>query len=563
MSERAPVAQTGWARALLAGLRAGGVTDVVVSPGSRSTPFLLAALREEALTLHDVIDERSAAFFALGLARAGRLPLLLCTSGSAGGHYLPAVMEAAAAGLPLVVLTADRPPELHDTGANQTTDQVGLYGRHARFFAELGAPAPGARARRGVQRRALRAATIARGPEPGPVHLNARARKPLEEAEGAPAPERAPRVFASMAAPDPAGLDAVAALLEQAARPLFAAGPAPLDRGALAGPLARLLEATGAPLFADAASQLAALALPGAELAAQTEAGRAALDADLLVQLGEAPIGRGWATLAKGRRRVVLAERGWPDPEGDAELLLRGPLGASVAGLLERVTPAPREAWAGAWRRVAEASAHARGGLEGELAAVGAVAAGLPEGGLLVLGNSLPVRAIDLAGALPAGVGVVAQRGVSGIDGLVAGAAGVARGTGRPTALLLGDVSMLHDAGSLLLARGLEVPLAIVALNNDGGRIFEQLPVHGALEAAPFEAHFAMRHGLALAPIAAAYGLEARTLAGPDALGPALAAALEAPGATFLEVPVPPGSAAAATRGLRARFEAALAEGGR
>ena len=152
---------------------------------------------------------------------------------------------------------------------------------------------------------------------------------------------------------------------------------------------------------------------------------------------------------------------------------------------------------------------------------------------------------------------------MSGIDGLVAGAAGVARGTGRPTALLLGDVSMLHDAGSLLLARGLEVPLAIVALNNDGGRIFEQLPVHGALEAAPFEAHFAMRHGLALAPIAAAYGLEARTLAGPDALGPALAAALEAPGATFLEVPVPPGSAAAATRGLRARFEAALAEGGR
>ncbi|HVS14510.1 MAG TPA: 2-succinyl-5-enolpyruvyl-6-hydroxy-3-cyclohexene-1-carboxylic-acid synthase, partial [Thermoanaerobaculia bacterium] len=174
---------TEWGRLLLAGLAAAGVRDVVVSPGSRSTPFVLAAIADPRLRCVELVDERSAAFFALGQARiTGRPSVFVCTSGTAGAHALPAVVEASAARVPLVVLTADRPFERRDCGAPQTIDQTRLFGAHARWFVELGLPDEDPRALRSLQRRALQAVARAMAPVPGPVHLNAPVRRPLEPA---------------------------------------------------------------------------------------------------------------------------------------------------------------------------------------------------------------------------------------------------------------------------------------------------------------------------------------------------------------------------------------------
>ncbi|MBZ0122181.1 MAG: 2-succinyl-5-enolpyruvyl-6-hydroxy-3-cyclohexene-1-carboxylate synthase, partial [Sandaracinaceae bacterium] len=181
---------TTWSRLVIGSLASAGVRDVVVSPGSRSTPFVLAAARHGGLRVHEVIDERAAGFFALGLARlGGPPPLLLCTSGTAPAHYYPAIVEASLAELPLVALTADRPPELADCGAPQTIDQTRLFGAHARLFADLGAPDP--EALEGLRRLISQAVLRSRYPIPGPVQLNARARKPLEPRSPASAGERA------------------------------------------------------------------------------------------------------------------------------------------------------------------------------------------------------------------------------------------------------------------------------------------------------------------------------------------------------------------------------------
>ena len=173
--------QTEWARLVIESLVQAGVRDAVISPGSRSTPFVIAALQQTKLRCASALDERSGAHYALGQARSTLRPtLLLCTSGSAPANYFPAVVEASEAGVPLIVLSADRPPELHHCGANQTTDQTQLYGRHVRFFAQLGEPRDDLLSLRSVRRLMARAMAEATGVKPGPVHVNAQARKPLE-----------------------------------------------------------------------------------------------------------------------------------------------------------------------------------------------------------------------------------------------------------------------------------------------------------------------------------------------------------------------------------------------
>ncbi|HRI55183.1 MAG TPA: 2-succinyl-5-enolpyruvyl-6-hydroxy-3-cyclohexene-1-carboxylic-acid synthase, partial [Pseudomonadota bacterium] len=229
-----------WARLLLGSLAAAGVREVVVSPGARSTPFVCAAHAEPQLRCWDVIDERAAAFFALGQARVtGRPSLLICTSGTAGAHYLPAVIEAGAAHLPLLVLTADRPFELQDCGAPQTIDQIKLLGGHARRFFELGMPDPSDLSLRALRRLAAQAVLTTTWPTPGAVHLNARARKPLEPQSVHTSDEvalrarvdellQAPllRAYPPRAVPAPAGVAAAAQLCRSARRGLIICGPA-------------------------------------------------------------------------------------------------------------------------------------------------------------------------------------------------------------------------------------------------------------------------------------------------------------------------------------------------
>ena len=567
-------AQTARAVALARGLVVGGVTDVVISPGSRSTPLLFALLDVApamGARVHDVVDERAAAFFALGLARAGRLPLLLCTSGTAGAHYLPAVMEASATCLPLVVLTANRPPELHGTAANQTIAQQHLFGHHVRTFMDLGvgdAQAAEAAGRQGAQ-----AAAAAQHPLPGPVHLDVRARKPLEPGEASPPARPAPRHHLPSLAPGGEALAALASDCAVAERGVLAVGPLHAPTAALREAVARFIDVTGFTLLADLTSGFRGLpgAVPGFDALLKSEAGRDALEADVLVQLGPPPVGAGWLRYAATPRRAFWALGAHPLPSrfpdaGGAvtDVLVADPvavLDATCTALAERParSPAPERATDLAAVLLREAARLATP--FGEAHVARAAVAAVPEGGTLVLGNSLPVRLADLFG--PArDIAVASQRGVSGIDGLIAGAAGLATAKGTPTLLLLGDVATLHDVGSLVLAARLETPLALLVVDNAGGRIFDMLPVRRWAEergrSDERERFFAMTGAPSLEGAARMAELTYRNCDTPESLEAALAEALERPGATLVHARVAPVSGVAALRALEAAAAEAL-----
>jgi 2-succinyl-5-enolpyruvyl-6-hydroxy-3-cyclohexene-1-carboxylate synthase len=596
-----------WAGLLMATLARAGVRDVVVSPGSRSTPFVLAALRTPGLRVHDVIDERAAGFFALGQARATGSPsVCLCTSGTAAAHYLPAIVEASRASVPLIVLTADRPLALQACAAAQTIDQVKLYGGFVRAAFDLGAADGREAGLLALRRTTAQAVARARGPHPGPVHLEARADKPLEPRpardDGERALARRARALAdegptwALAATGPAlpreGIAELAVALARAARPLFVAAPAPLGTARARAELAAIARATGAALFADVASQLRLGAreegapVDGAEALLRLPAARRALEPDLVVELGGAPTSSAWERWVTEHPRVprwVIAPHEWADPHGTAAALVQADVAEAVAALAGALADAPARAgsslrgWleraGGIARRVIE-EALARTPRLSELEATRLVARALPDGALLQLGNSLPIRHADLilASDDAQGVGVLSQRGANGIDGLVAGAAGAACASGRPTALLVGDVSLAHDVGSLPLAARVTAPLAIIVLDNNGGRIFEQLPIASALDEGAARAavmgHFLTPPRIDLQAAAQMGGVayvrvgDEPTAAARGSLSRALASALGRVGATLIHVVVPPDGAAALDRAIAAELGAALRAAG-
>lgn len=587
---------TEWARLLVGSLAAAGVRDVVLSPGSRSTPFVCAVHAEPRLRCWEVIDERAAGFFALGQARAsGRPSLLLCTSGTAGAHYLPAVIEAGAAHLPLLVLTADRPFELQDCGAPQTIDQVKLFAEKARRYIELGMPDSDALALRAVRRTAAQAVLTATWPIPGAVHINARARKPLEppvlhtEEEAALRAQvdallQAPPIgcYPPRAVPDAAGVAAAARMCQRARRGLIICGPAPASQTALRGELSALAAATGFPLLGDAASQArfgldhSAPRCDAFDALLRCPGGLLAEDLELVIQVGMPSISSGVEQLLLSRPdlpRIVLSAHGFPDPESTAELLLLGEVALSVQALVAALcgappasvdslsTAAPREqqqAFAArvhkldalAWQVLDEKLRQTSADLT-EAAVVRATVAALPPDAVLMLGNSLAIRQVDaLCRSGPRPLTVLSQRGTSGIEGMFAGAAGAATVLARPLLLLLGDISALHDLTSLGLLSRAAGPVVAVVLQNHGGRIFEQLPLArtpAARSDPALLARFTTPHALQLEPAARLYGLSYAAVRDEAALlmalRQALAPASDRPAATLIEAMVPESSA--------------------
>jgi 2-succinyl-5-enolpyruvyl-6-hydroxy-3-cyclohexene-1-carboxylate synthase len=608
-----------WARLFLRALASSGVRELVVSPGSRSTPLALAAVDEPSLRVHVLIDERTAAFFALGQARVTGSPsALVCTSGTAGAHYLPAIIEASLAHVPMVVVTADRPWESYDAAAPQTIDQVKLFGGHVRHYAELGLPEPSALA--AAVRVASQAVHAATHPTPGPVHVNARFRKPLEpvdragpepfEAEAARLMARgAPSRVVARASVSPADLGELAALCAASPRGLIVAGPAPLSQGDARGAAARLSAATGYPLLPEATSQLrfgGAGGLPGdarASLEPEPESGaplrcerfdavlrspafRARHAPDVIIELGLPPVSGAYAAFLGEHRaaaRWVVAPHGWNDPVGGASGLVWAEAADALGALAQAAERDGASAGGGggggrggrgsfgASFRDADAQAAAlvareleRPGMS-EGGVVASVIDALPSGALLLVGNSMPVRDLDTyAPSTGKAIGVLHQRGASGIDGLVSAAAGAASvADGRPVALLLGDLSMLHDVAGLNAARGAAAPLLIVAVQNDGGRIFEQLPVARRPEAAAaFERLFITSQGVSFEHAAALFGVAYERVADRASLAAALARGLDRGGPTVVEAVVPPTAATALRaelhRDLSARLGAAL-----
>lgn len=503
-----------WARAVADELRRGGVREAVICPGSRSAPLALALA--EALRVHTVVDERSGAFFALGAARAAQRPVaVLATSGSAGAHFYPALLEAESSGVPLIALTADRPPELHGWGAPQSMDQQRLFGAHA-WFADLGVPEPALLAHaRSTVALALR--------RRGPAHLNAPFREPLAplpQPFDAPLDAPAAQLISARGVPD---VSELARRLASHPRGVIVCGPRDaLDD--LPEAVRELSRALGYAVVADATAGVRDAAAH-ADLILRDERWARALQPDAVVRIGGGLSSKlVQAMVDRARFTVVIHERGEPiDPshraaavvEGDAPPICRA-LAAQAHG------DGPLLAW---WR---EADARARAALERELPwgepAVAREAALHAE--LLYVSSSMPVR--DLDAFAPRRARVLANRGLNGIDGIVSCAAGAAAATGARTAALLGDLALLHDLGGLIAAARLRVPLNVVCVNNEGGGIFHFLPIAQATER--FEELFATPHQADLSGAARLCGAE---FARVESLG-GLRAALEAPPALRL-----------------------------
>lgn len=583
-----------WARLFVASLASSGVRDVVLSPGSRSTPLALAAAGEPRLRVTVVIDERSAGFVALGLGRASGAPAcLVCTSGTAGAHYLPAVIEASESEVPLLVVTADRPWELQGCGASQTIDQRRLFGAFVRHDAVLGEPHPSEPALRAVPRVAAFAVARALGPTPGPVHVDAAFRKPLEPVDAGDEPwmaevERLRAAGAPVVRParPRASDEAVADLVElvRASRSaLVVAGPArTTERGRLPEAVAAFARAARAPVIAEASSGLrfargaTGMAACPDELLA-SEALRLRLAPDLLIEVGAPPVSAAWGRLAgRGDRpRVVIGAPRLADPHGTARLVVEGDapdvLHRAALRLAEIDDDAAR-ARQGAVATFEAASRVVSSTLVRASAAApwseGAVARclvdALPAGAALLVGNSGIARELDAwAGAAPRSLDVLHQRGAAGIDGLIAGAVGtrLAVDPSRPVALLVGDVAAVHDLGSLVVARDAASPLVIVVVDNGGGRIFDQLPIADRPElAADLERLFVTPHGVSVARVAEGLGLASIRVTAPDGLRAAVAEALAAPRATVIEAVVPPRDAGPRRRALAAAVDRAIAE---
>ncbi len=585
--------QTQWTRLVIDSFVRAGVDHAVISPGSRSTPFVIAALQRQGLECVSAIDERSAAHYALGRARATLRPsLLLCTSGSAAANYFPAVMEANEAGVPVVVLSADRPPELHHCGANQTTDQVGLFGTHVRFFADLGEPRSDEQSLHALRRLIAQSVAAATAPAPGPVHLNAQARKPLEPIASATelrtqvdriASEPMPTVWRARSYDSdpcdpvpPRIVDAVVEALDSASRPILLCGPSDWPTGRFAGAADELAARAGALILAETSSQLRhrglGHVLGGFDTTWRAPSGRQRCLPDFVLQLGAAPVSKGWEQLcAAGRiRRLVVHPWKWVDPTSDAEAIVQCDVGSLLAALRDARYHAERRdvafverfkrAEATVWNAVEDLLSEDTDTLT-EPAATRAVVESLPRGSAFVLGNSLPIRDVD-TWAPPSDkmLDVFHQRGVSGIDGVVSGAAGVASGTTGPTTLLVGDVSFLHDLNGLQLAGRAEHPLVVVVIHNGGGRIFDQLPVAQSGEP-PWLRYFTTPHDVDFEKAVAAFGCRFIGVRTVSDLRRALPSAYARAGCTVIEARVVPESARELGSELVARVERKLAAG--
>jgi 2-succinyl-5-enolpyruvyl-6-hydroxy-3-cyclohexene-1-carboxylate synthase len=491
--------------ALVDELIAHGVRHAVVAPGSRSTPVALALLDRPELAVHVVHDERVAAFVALGAGLDGVPAVLLCTSGTAAANFHPAVVEAGLSDVPMIVITADRPPELRDVGAPQAIDQTHLYGRSVRWFHDPGVPDAGAApAWRSLGARAVAAAAS------GPVHLNLPFREPLVGTAGALPPRHrtTPGTTVTTVSEVPSG---VVDLLRRS-HGLVLAGAA----GASRAELAPFVEATGWPLLADPVSRRRDIR--GAIAAADAllrHPDFAAARPDVVVRVGRPATSKVLAqwVAASGAPVVQVGGPGVIDPDH----IVAGRLdAAALVPLAELLAGIGDSAWAARWTDAAdraEAAIDRALGPEAPLSEpmVARLVARLrPADGRLVVAASMPMRDLEWFGG--AGAVAHANRGANGIDGVVATALGTALSSGAPTVALVGDIAFVHDSGALTGLAARHADLRIVVVDNDGGGIFSFLPQATALPPARFERLFGTPHGTDVVALAAAHGIDAATV---------------------------------------------------
>lgn len=506
-----------------------GMTHAVTCPGSRNAPLIYALAETEGLNAVSVLDERSAGFMALGMAKAsGRPVAVTCTSGTAAANLLPAVVEAHEARVPLIVLTADRPPELRDTGAGQAIDQLKLYGSAAKWFVEVGNHAPGRDAAVFHRSLACRAWATAAGGRPGPVHLNFPLREPL-----APRPEE-------LSADDWAGRDDGKPWVEVWEPPASAAAGLATDlehtRGVLVcgpgtplaaiEPITALAEATGWPILAEPTSGLRCGVHDRSHVVAHYDV---LLRHDqwaeehlprIAVRIGDAPTSkplRAW--LARTEQLVLDPYAAWHEPTRSAQWIAAADPALTCADLAETISVPKNATWLESWRSadklVQPALAEAADPLEPKVWA--ALATSLPEAATVWVSSSMPIRDVETFFPSVANpIRFVANRGANGIDGVVSAAAGAALAEGGRAWLFTGELALLHDIGGLLAASRAGAQLTVVCANNGGGNIFDFLPLaeHGAGET--YEQHVITPSAVDLAKVAALAGIPHHSASTPD-----------------------------------------------
>ena len=511
-----------------------GLQEVALSPGSRNTPLSLAFLAESRIHTHTVLDERSAGFFALGAAKASGLPAaMVSTSGTAAANYLPAIIEAGSSRTPLLALTADRPPELRGTGANQTIDQTKLYGGAVRLFHDVGIPdtdTAGAGAAL-----ALLAWSSAADQPAGPVHLNFPFREPFPT-RFAPAEPTGLSHHAGYRTLPPEEIADLAARLSGKKALIVAGGH---QRRGFATASAMLAGQAGIPVIADIQCRFPSpSSIDHGDLLARAGV-LERLEPDLVLRIGALPTSKPvWSWLEKsGVEQLYLDDGAWREPLGNVNTAYRADPAATLAELIGTIEPAD-EGWMATWRAVddnAGAAFHDALEVETSKAVNEPVIAratwqAAPPDSIIYAGSSMPIRDLDaFAGPPRSDIDVLANRGASGIDGLLSAAAGAAASEGKRVIALTGDVGILHDINALELIGRAVLPVTIIAINNDGGGIFSFLPQAAEVDSDRFDAAFATPHGRSLVEIAAAFGIPAGPIPSPVGLeqsmiedGPAL-----------------------------------------
>ena len=516
-----------WAGVLVETLVRCGVGRMVISPGSRSTPVAMAAAAHRGLEAIAVVDERSAGFFALGLAKqSGRPVALLCTSGSAPAHYFPAVIEAREAGVPLVVLSADRPPELRDCASGQTINQTRLFGDHAVFFHELAVPEASEARLRYLRQTVAQAVERSLRPVTGPVHLNLPFRDPLPplpddgSTAGVAAKIDWDSFFSHLVPAEPALQIVPVPPLQPDVHGAIVVGPVqPADPERFCAEVGEIARRLGWPVLADAASPVRFRSglIPGVvstyDVVLRNPAAAERLRPEAVLCVGDWPASK------------VL--RGWVEQSG-ARLWMAGGTGENRDGLhgrtrwigsslavIAQALPVAAESngYQRMWARLEE---RARSALDARLEAettlfepkaAWLLARRLPAGSTLAVASSMPVRDLEYV-ASPGDTGLVPRcnRGANGIDGTLSSACGLAHGAEAPVTLLTGDLAFLHDSNGLLLRSKLRGSLTVVLVNNRGGGIFGHLPV-AAFEP-PFEEFFATPQDVDFAALCAAHAVQ-------------------------------------------------------
>jgi 2-succinyl-5-enolpyruvyl-6-hydroxy-3-cyclohexene-1-carboxylate synthase len=559
-----------------------GITDAVLAPGSRSAALAMALHDDPRIRLHVEIDERSAAFLAVGLARTTGIPApVVVTSGSAVANLHPAVVEADTGMVPLLLLTADRPPELRATGANQAIDQLGIFGRAPRWSVELGVPEDRPGSNPFWRASISRAVAEARGlsAPPGPVHLNLPFREPTvpltddgraaadgpfrSGLEGRPgggpwvAVDRAPRHVPE------AELQAFAGRIAATERGLVVVG----QTAARPGPILDLARAAGWPVVAEPTSgaRSGGLAIAHADALLGHDGFARSHTPDLVIRIGRTGLSRTVAgRLGAWVPQVLIDPDGaWHDPERAISDLVVADVGltcATLAGLLGLDTSSE---WADGWLA---ADAAARAAIDrvlddeprvSEPRTARDVAAVLPDGAALVVASSMPVRDLDRFLTPRDGLRVIANRGASGIDGTVSTVLGVALAHPGPTVGLVGDLALLHDGNGFLLAPDAErVDATFVVVDNDGGGIFSFLPQAGF--PGSFERVFGTPHGRDLADLARFHDLAYTSVDAAADLPGAVTAAIAAGGPQLVHVRTDRAANVALHRRLTAEVRAAL-----